>query len=124
MVIPVSKKGSDEKGYSAHGLRKASATIAHRALLRLGRVLINPGTPFDVRYAPDSGAKADIAGLPRWAMTGRQVHSISSSARPISVFGTMMPSASAVLRLMTNSNLVACTTGNSAGFSPLRTLPV
>jgi integrase len=26
--IPVSKRGSDEKGYSAHGLRKASATIA------------------------------------------------------------------------------------------------
>jgi integrase len=26
--IPVSKKGSDEKGYSAHGLRKASAIIA------------------------------------------------------------------------------------------------
>ena len=26
--IPVSKKGSDDKGYSAHGLRKASATIA------------------------------------------------------------------------------------------------
>ena len=26
--IPVSKKGSDNKGYSAHGLRKASATIA------------------------------------------------------------------------------------------------
>jgi integrase len=26
--IPVSKQGSDEKGYSAHGLRKASATIA------------------------------------------------------------------------------------------------
>ena len=26
--IPVSKKGSSEKGYSAHGLRKASATIA------------------------------------------------------------------------------------------------
>src|SRR4029077_12434004 len=33
----------------------------------LGRVLINWGTPFDVRYAPDSGAKADIAGLTRWA---------------------------------------------------------
>ena len=26
--IPVSKKRSDQKGYSAHGLRKASATIA------------------------------------------------------------------------------------------------
>jgi hypothetical protein len=35
-----------------------------------------------------------------------------------------MPSAFAVFRLMTNSNLLACATGNSAGFSPLRTLPV
>ena len=33
--IPVSKKGSDDKGYSAHGLRKASATIA--AELRCNR---------------------------------------------------------------------------------------
>ena len=33
---------------------------------------INRGTPFDVRYAPDSGAKADIAGLPRWARNGHQ----------------------------------------------------
>ena len=31
---------------------------------------INRGTPFDVRYAPDSSAKADIAGLPRWANSG------------------------------------------------------
>jgi tripartite-type tricarboxylate transporter receptor subunit TctC len=33
-------------------------------------------------------------------------------------------SAFAVFRLMTNSNLVGCMTGNSAGFSPLRILPV
>ena len=33
----------------------------------LGRVLINRGTPFEVRYAPDSAAKADIARLPRCA---------------------------------------------------------
>jgi hypothetical protein len=43
----------------------------------LGRVLINRGAAdqgaFDVRYAPDSGAKADIAGLPRWARTGHLV---------------------------------------------------
>jgi hypothetical protein len=43
----------------------------------------------------------------------KHCYSISSSARPISVFGTVMPSALAVLRLMTNSNLVACTAGNS-----------
>jgi hypothetical protein len=32
--------------------------------------------------------------------------------------------ALAVLRLMTNSNLVACTTGKSAGLAPLGMLPV
>ena len=31
--------------------------------------------------------------------------------------------ALAVLRLITNSNLVGCSTGNSAGFAPLRILP-
>ena len=40
-----------------------------------------------------------------------------------SVGGTSRPSALAVLRLMTNSNLVACMTGRSAGFSPLRMRP-
>ena len=39
------------------------------------------------------------------------------------VGGTSRPSARAVTRLMTNSNLVACTTGRSAGFAPLRTWP-
>src|SRR5262249_60795396 len=46
----------------------------------------------DVRYVP----KADIAP-----------HSIISSARADNVGGTSMPSALAVLRLMTSSNLVA-----------------
>src|SRR5262249_19624574 len=47
-------------------------------------------------------------------------HSITSSARASSVGGTSMPSALAVLRLMTNSYLVGACTGRSAGFSPLR----
>jgi hypothetical protein len=46
-----------------------------------------------------------------------------NSADPDSVGGTSMPSAFAVLRLITNSNLVDCTTGNSAGFAPLRMRP-
>ena len=37
--------------------------------------------------------------------------------------GIDRPSALTVLRLMTNSNLVGCTTGKSAGFSPLRIRP-
>src|SRR5262245_20340023 len=43
-------------------------------------------------------------------------HSITSSARASSVGGTVMPSAFAVLRLITNSYLVGACTGRSAGF--------
>ena len=48
------------------------------------------------------------------------LHSITSSARASSVGGTVRPSALAVCRLMTNSNLVDCKTGRSAGLAPLR----
>jgi len=50
-------------------------------------------------------------------------HSITSSARASSAGGTSRPSALAVLRLMTSSNLVGCITGRSAGLSPLRMRP-
>jgi hypothetical protein len=50
-------------------------------------------------------------------------HSITSSARASSVAGTSRPSAFAVCRLRTNSNLVNCRTGSSAGLAPLRMLP-
>jgi hypothetical protein len=65
----------------------------------------------------------------RGAMTGlmhcskEHRHSIVSSARSRSEVGIVMPSALAVLRLITNSNLVGCITGRSAGLSPLRILP-
>src|SRR5262245_19962422 len=45
-------------------------------------------------------------------------HSITSSARASSEGGTSRPSALAVLRLMTSSKRVGCSTGMSAGFSP------
>ena len=46
------------------------------------------------------------------------------SADTLSTTGISSPSALAVLRLMTNSNLADCWTGRSAGLAPLRTLPV
>src|SRR6516162_3156783 len=52
------------------------------------------------------------------------LHSITSSARASSLSGIWRPSAFAVLRLMINSSFVACMTGRSAGFSPLRMRPV
>ena len=51
-------------------------------------------------------------------------YSITSSARPDRGSGMVMPSVLAVLRLMYSSTFVACCTGRSAGFSPLRTRPV
>ena len=47
-------------------------------------------------------------------------HSITSSARPSIVAGTVMPSAFAVFRLNTISNLLAACTGNSPGLAPFR----
>src|SRR5262249_41206011 len=51
-------------------------------------------------------------------------HSITSSARAESAGGTSSPSALAVFRLSTNSNLVDWTIGRSAGFSPFKIRPV
>src|SRR6516225_2839814 len=52
------------------------------------------------------------------------LHSITSSAMASTPGGIVSPRAFAALRLMTNSNLVGCNTGRSAGFSPLRMRPV
>src|SRR5262245_21706138 len=51
------------------------------------------------------------------------LHSITSSTMESTACGTSMFSARAVCKFMTSSNLVDCSTGNSAGFSPLRILP-
>src|SRR5262249_2046223 len=50
-------------------------------------------------------------------------HSITCSARAISIGGTVRASALAALRLMNRSNLVGCWTGNSAGLGPLTIRP-
>jgi hypothetical protein len=49
-------------------------------------------------------------------------YSIKSSARASNAGGTVIPSALAVLMLITNSNLVGCSTGRSAGFAPCKIL--
>jgi hypothetical protein len=54
----------------------------------------------------------------------RPFHSITSSARASSVGGTSRSSAFAVVRLMTRSNLVGCSTGMSAGLVPRKILSI
>src|SRR5262245_45614675 len=50
------------------------------------------------------------------------LHSITSSARAMSVGGTSRPSAFAVLALIISSKRVGCSTGKSDGRDPLRIL--
>jgi hypothetical protein len=72
-----------------------------------------------VRFVP----KAAVSN--RSKMRGQsQNYSITSSAIESTPGGTSMPSARAVCRLMTNSNLINCSTGRSAGLAPLRMWPV
>src|SRR5262249_35720665 len=51
------------------------------------------------------------------------LHSITSSASASTLGGISRPSAFAVLRLITNSNLVDWMTGRSVGLAPWRILP-
>jgi hypothetical protein len=57
------------------------------------------------------------------ALQKRHHYSITSSAMASRLGGTVRPSALAVCRLITRSNLTARMTGRSAGFSPLRMRP-
>ena len=80
----------------------------------------------DVRIYPESGHVQRTRRCPLCAnscqmrRSKQHLYSITSSARASSAGGTSRPSAFAVVRLMTRSNLVGACTGRSAGFSPLR----
>src|SRR5215471_8507009 len=86
-----------------------------------------PTSPLTTQHSLPSGRYSllgpDFHRLDRTSFAWR-THSITSSAAACSVSGTVRPSSLAVFRLITSSNFVGCTTGKSAGFSPLRTLPV
>jgi hypothetical protein len=72
-------------------------------------------TSLEIRFVPQADSCIAASGA---------FHSITSSATVSMFGGTVRPSVFAVCRLMTNSNLIGCITGISAGFSPLRTRPV
>src|SRR6516164_1438646 len=80
-------------------------SVVHRIAIRSGAT--------DVRFVPkaDSSTAAKIP------------YSISSSASDRNDAGTVNPSALAVVRLMTNSNLFSRSIGRSLGFAPLRIRP-
>ena len=80
----------------------------------------------DFRNAPKADAKSGHRHLSRWAKSGceqsQQAAFIRSPRRRAAgaCSGTSRPSALAVLRLITSSNLTGAWTGSSLGFAPLR----
>src|SRR5215468_10224886 len=104
------------------------AEVAHPAHEFLAIWIVIQGSGSDV---------SDTGSLPRLLHTRRErpgdraakerderppFHSITSSARASKVAGTSRPSACAVIRFTTSSNLVGCSTGSSLGFVPRRIL--
>src|SRR5262249_62001497 len=70
------------------------------------------------RYRPRNRCAAEQRD--ELAPPDQRVHSITSSASESRLSEILTPSALAVLRLITVSNLVGCSTGRSAGFAALR----
>src|SRR3974390_1632153 len=86
-----------------------------------------PLSPVATQHSLPSGRYSllgpDFHRLDRTSFAWR-THSTTSSASDRRLSEIFTPSAFAVLRLMTSSNLATCTTGRSAGFSPLRMRPM
>src|SRR5262249_41496251 len=86
----------------------------------------NDREPDPAQWAPRwgwlAGSLSDDGRSQESAALVEYVYSITRSARSRIDCGIVKPSALAVLRLITSSNLVDCSIGRSAGFAPLRIL--
>src|SRR6476660_3585957 len=82
-----------------------------------------PLSPVATQHSLPSGRYSllgpDLHRLDRTSFAWR-TYSITSSASNRNDSEIVSPKALAVLRLMTNSNFVGCSTGRSAGLAPLR----
>jgi hypothetical protein len=91
-------------------------------------IIIPAPAPTNVRYAPNSDqilrrSEKTLSAKSRQMHCSKQhLYSITSVALVSSAGGTSRPSAFAVLRLITNSNLVGNSIGRSLGFSPFKIL--
>ncbi len=101
-VLATDARGDDDKvpGHCQGGIKGAGARVKGRR-----RTLVSPQISL-----------TEICGR------SLKAHRITSSARISTDWGIVRPRALAVFRLMTNSNLVGCSTGRSAGLAPLRIL--
>src|SRR5262245_27976785 len=97
-----------------HGPRQAT-TGKGPSTRRLGPACLLARSHFRARLARQDHIKSSRDGNP-------PLHSMTLSARTRNSGGTCRPSASAVLKLSANSNLVGNSTGRSAGLVPFNIL--
>src|SRR5262249_47791328 len=71
---------------------------------------------------PESDSLLHVFFLASWLTPFASFHLISLFARASSSGGIVRPICFAVLRLITSSNFVGCSTGRSAGLAPFRIL--
>ena len=96
------------------------SAMGHKRTLELARVMSALPPKADIQWLYRHVRFVPIADS---CSAAKKRYSITSSARPSNVTGKVMPSALAVLRLMTNSTFTACWIGRSAGLLPLRIFP-
>ena len=82
------------------------------------RLVSGPGESGPARIAPEAKSADESYAPPQWGTA----YSITSSASASILSEMVRPSALAVLRLMTSSKLVGCSTGISPGLVPCRIL--
>jgi hypothetical protein len=102
--------------------RKGSVSVLRRHVSgRRGSA--DSGRSLDDDGAAGFGPKRKFDLTPLGARTGfAAAHSITSPARERIDDGIVRPNALAVLRLITRSNVVGCSTGMSAGLAPRKIL--
>src|SRR5262245_11405191 len=108
--------------HTCGGVGWAAGCIADDEAHRPRRIRLRPR---DTRHRQQRGStrcQLQKSTTGKFHFTPPSHHSITSSARASSVGGTLRPRTFAVVRLMTRSNLVGCSTGISAGFAPRRIL--
>jgi hypothetical protein len=102
----------------SHKNDRGASYRRYRVLQRRSRLKINFCEIFGVVQFSTFATKSAIIGLMH--RNNRRLYSITSSASASKFGGTTMPSALAVLRLITKVNLLACSTGSSPGLAPFK----
>jgi hypothetical protein len=126
-ALPTARQGRRRRRWWYPGWPSSSGPCPSRARRGRGPPVVEPlahrlhlgghglAARVEQREAEGGGQEGAASG-------GVGRHSMTWSARPSSDWGIVSLSALAVLRLMTNSNFVGCSTGRSAGLAPLRIL--